>query len=200
MGQMRNQETKAELCDGQLGCGISAEEVRAELTKILASRTFRCARGQSKFLAYAVMQSLAGRALLIKEYLIGREALGRGESFDPRLDAIVRTQARKLRLRLAKYYQTEGADDQIRIEFRKGSYAPLFQRARSSSVEIAAEPFEISATPAGIPSERGTPVSVPPAPAIGQRSAFVRNPAAFAIPVCALAIAIAIAVYRWLSN
>ena len=201
MGQIRNQETKAETSDHELGCGISAEEVRGELAKILASRTFRSARGQSKFLAYAVTQSVAGHALLIKEGSIGREALGRGDSFDPRLDPIVRTQARKLRLRLAKYYQSEGADDQIRIEFRKGSYAPVFQRTQSKSVEIAAEPFEIPRTSPGIPGENGT-VNKPPAliahsSAIGQ---FVRKRAVLAIPVFVLAIVIAVAVYRWLSN
>jgi hypothetical protein len=204
MGETRNQEIKAELSDRQLGCGISSEEVRVELAKILASRTFRSARGQRKFLDYAVTESVAGRALLIKEYLIGREALGRGETFDPRLDPIVRTQARKLRLRLAKYYQTEGANDPIRIEFRRGSYAPLFQRMESESVPITAEPFESAATPAGTPGERvaltRSPVSIPPVPSIRRGSALVRNRLALAIPVCALAIAIAVAVYRWLSN
>ena len=117
----------------QLGCGISAEEIRSALSKILSSRTFKSARGQSKFLAYVVAQSIAGRFELIKEYWVGREALGRGDSFDPRRDPIVRTQARKLRLRLAKYYQTEGAYDQILIQFPKGSYVPVYQRAQSKA-------------------------------------------------------------------
>ena len=157
------------------------EEIQRVLTKVLSSRTFQSARGQSKFLAYAVSQSIAGRFELIKEYWIGREALGRGESFDPRRDPIVRTQARKLRLRLAKYYQTEGAQDPIWIEFPKGSYVPVFQRAQ-----------EMSPTPDASP--------ILPLPAFAKDRSFLRNSATFAIPICVLGVAIALAIYRWLSH
>lgn len=105
---------------------LSEEAVRDELEKILTSTTFRSARGQRGFLRYAVGEVIAGRGHLLKEYVIGVEAFGRGESFDPRLDPIVRTQARKLRAKLAVYYATEGSNDTLRIEFRKGSYAPCF--------------------------------------------------------------------------
>ena len=70
--------------------------------------------------------------ILLKEYVIATEALGREGSFDPRLDPIVRTEARKLRARLAKYYQTEGSSDPLRVEFPKGSYVPFFMRCRHS--------------------------------------------------------------------
>lgn len=104
----------------------SAAAIQNALAKVLASRTFRSASAQKKFLNYAVHESLAGRAQFIKEYSIGTEALGRSSSFDPRLDPIVRTEARKLRVRLGKYYQGEGADDLILIDLPKGSYAPTF--------------------------------------------------------------------------
>ncbi len=107
---------------------ILPAEIRCQLERMLASRTFRTAEGQKSFLKYAVEEALAGRASQIKEYLIGVEAFSRGDLFDPRLDPIVRTQARKLRARLLKYYQTEGVEDPIRIEFPKGSYAPTFSR------------------------------------------------------------------------
>jgi adenylate cyclase len=104
-------------------------EVRSQLFKILSSQTFRSAEGQRAFLRFAVEQTIAGRGELLKEYTIGTEAFGRGEMFDPRLDPIVRTQARKLRLRLCKYFETEGALDALRIEFPKGSYTPSFRAA-----------------------------------------------------------------------
>jgi len=99
------------------------------LEKVLASRAFRVAELQRKFLQYAVRETLGGNGHQIKEYVIATQGLGRDESFDPRLDPIVRTEARKLRARLAKYYEAEGADDPVRIEFPKGSYAPCFRRA-----------------------------------------------------------------------
>jgi TolB-like protein/Tfp pilus assembly protein PilF len=116
------------------GLQIADEEVRHALEQVLGSRTFRVAQGQQAFLKYTVQEVLAGRGQQIKEYLIGTEALGRGESFDPRLDPIVRTQARKLRTRLALYYETQGSGDVLRIEFRKGSYAPSFRRAEIPTV------------------------------------------------------------------
>ena len=84
------------------------------------------AQGQRKFLAYTVEKAVTGYGHLIKEYVIATEAFGRNDSFDPRLDPIVRTEARKLRTRLAKYYETEGLGNPLRIEFRKGSYVPFF--------------------------------------------------------------------------
>jgi hypothetical protein len=106
---------------------ISSASIQDALEKILASRTFRSAEMQRRFLRYAVEATVAGRGHLIKEYVIGVEALGRGESFDSRLDPIVRTEARKLRARLAKYYANEAAKDSLQIEFPKGSYVPSFR-------------------------------------------------------------------------
>jgi TolB-like protein/Tfp pilus assembly protein PilF len=112
--------------------------VREQLAKILSSRTFRSAEGQRAFLRYAVEEVLAGRGPQIKEYLIGVEVFHRGESFDPRLDPIVRTQARKLRAKLDKYYETEGALDSLRIDFLKGAYLPSFR----SLAAVSAFPSE----------------------------------------------------------
>jgi TolB-like protein/Tfp pilus assembly protein PilF len=115
---------------------IPAETIRRELEKILGSRTFRSAQSQSRFLRYAVEETIAGRGHMVKEYVIGAEVFGRGASFDPRLDPIVRTEARKLRARLDKYYEGEARDtleDPVRIEFHKGSYVPTFSRVVPSA-------------------------------------------------------------------
>ena len=40
---------------------LPAEAVQQELEKVLASRTFRTAKGQKNFLRYAVEQTIAGR-------------------------------------------------------------------------------------------------------------------------------------------
>jgi serine/threonine-protein kinase len=142
--------------DAPDNAAISPLEVRSQLEKMLASRTFRTAEGQKSFLKYAVGEVLAGRASQIKEYLIGVEAFGRGDMFDPRLDPIVRTQARKLRARLVKYYATEGAEDPIRIEFRKGSYAPTFERMGDPPPAVEAPQVAVEETK---PSE--TTVALP---------------------------------------
>src|SRR5271165_625328 len=95
---------------------IPPEAVREELEKILASPPFRTSERLRNFLRYIVEQSMQGRAESIKEYSVGTEVFGRDPSFDPRIDTIVRTEARKLRARLGTYYEAEGQQDALRIE------------------------------------------------------------------------------------
>src|SRR5690242_18536159 len=106
----------------------SAEGVRAELQRLLGSVTFTSARAQRKFLQYTVNETLEGRGPLLKEFTLGVEVFGRGQSFDPRTHNIVRVEASKLRAKLTRYYATEGRGNPLRIEFPKGSYAPVFHR------------------------------------------------------------------------
>jgi TolB-like protein len=72
-----------------------------------------------------VEQCLEGRQNSLKEYLVGVEVFNKLETFDPRIDSIVRVEARRLRSKLERYYDTEGRDDQVVIQFRKGSYVPM---------------------------------------------------------------------------
>jgi hypothetical protein len=112
-------------------------EIRLALERILASRKFRRATSQARFLKYAVEQTIAGQGHLIREQSIAHEGFGRNESFDPRFDPIVRTQALKLRKRLTMYYHNGGLNDPIRIELIKGSYVPRFRRRDGSNIEVA---------------------------------------------------------------
>src|SRR5215472_3847226 len=72
-----------------------------------------------------VQQVLDGRASEIKESLVGIEVFGRAPGYDTRSDSVVRTEAAKLRARLAEYYSREGASDSLIIELPKGGYTPL---------------------------------------------------------------------------
>src|SRR5271168_509728 len=102
------------------------EAIRRELGLILKSRSFRQVDRLQRFLAFIVEETLAGRGEVLKEYPIGVDVFGKDSSFDPRMDPIVRVQARRLRIRLANYYRDEGHDDEIVIELPKGGYTPTF--------------------------------------------------------------------------
>jgi TolB-like protein/tetratricopeptide (TPR) repeat protein len=106
--------------------GLSAEAVRAQLERIVASATFRASDGLVRFLRFVVEETLLGHAESLKESVIGVEVFRRGKTFDPRMDAIVRVDARRLRGKLAEYYASAGRNDPVFIEVRKGSYAPVF--------------------------------------------------------------------------
>src|SRR5262245_42852266 len=101
---------------------VPVEAVRSQLEAILASSTFADSRNLSRFLRQVVEETINGRGDQLKEYVVGAEILGKGESFDPKADPSVRIQARRLRAKLADYYQTVGQDDPISIELPKGSY------------------------------------------------------------------------------
>jgi serine/threonine-protein kinase len=101
-------------------------EVREQLGKILASEPFSRAERMSRFLRFIVEETLAGRGLHLKEYLIGIEVFDRQSSYDPRTDPVVRGEARRLRTKLMEYYEQEGRQDSVRIHLPKGSYAPEF--------------------------------------------------------------------------
>lgn len=79
-----------------------------------------------RFLRFTVEQAIEGRAGDLKEYLIGIEVFDRKSTYDPRVDPIVRVEARRLRAKLQQYYRSAGAEDPIRIEFPTGSYVPQF--------------------------------------------------------------------------
>ena len=108
---------------------LSPDEVRAELQRILASNPFRGSPRHRRFLEFIVEETLAGRDGEIKESVVATEVFGRGTSFDPRTDSVVRVEARNLRSRLNEYYLGEGAADPVIVELPKGAYVPLFRAA-----------------------------------------------------------------------
>src|SRR5277367_4026805 len=89
------------------------EPIRRQLSQILKSRSFKQVDRLQRFLAFIVEETLAGRGDVLKEYPIGVDVFGKDSSFDPRMDPIVRVQARRLRIRLARYYQDEGQHDEV---------------------------------------------------------------------------------------
>ena len=102
-------------------------EIRSELERIVASRIFHQAEQPIRLLRFIVECTLHGGEAP-KEYRLAVEALGRGPEFDPRSDTIVRVQVRKLRAKLTKYYETEGASDPVVIDLPVGLYAARFHK------------------------------------------------------------------------
>ena len=135
----------------------NAIAVREELGRVLQSPTLIQSRRLSRFLCFAVEATLDGNGGSLKEYTIGIEAYGRRSDFDPSQDSIVRTEARRLRAKLQKYYEEEGASDPVCIEFRPGSYVPTFHM-RKRREQRSADRRRI----AQIPELAGLTISVLP--------------------------------------
>lgn len=102
-------------------------EVRRQLERMLASPIFKRSPRLSRLFRHVVEQSLRGEDYKVKEYSIAVEAFGKPETFDPRVDSVVRVAARQLRAKLEHYYGTDGRLDPILIRFRPGDYTPRIQ-------------------------------------------------------------------------
>lgn len=106
----------------------SPSEVLAQLDRILSHPEFsRSARG-CEFLRYIVEEALAGRADRIKAYSVALAVFGRGETFDPQADPLVRIEAGRLRRAVERYYLVAGQSDPCIISIPKGGYVPRFER------------------------------------------------------------------------
>jgi tetratricopeptide (TPR) repeat protein len=114
-----------------------ANILEGHLEHILGSQAFSAAEGLRRLLSFVVHESLAGRGGDLKEYSLGATVLGKGESFDPKADPIVRVQMRRLREHLARYYATEGRGEPLVIEIPKGTYAPSFRTALAAGTPAA---------------------------------------------------------------
>jgi hypothetical protein len=105
---------------------ISPAAVRAQVENMCGSKTFAKSPRLRSFLRFTVEQTLQGQQDGLKEYLLGVEVFGKPRNFDPRLDSIVRVEARRLRAKVDRYYSSEGLPDDLRIVFYRGEYVPHF--------------------------------------------------------------------------
>ncbi len=102
------------------------QSVLRELDRLLATPPFAGASRSAALLRFLVTETLAERSDRLKEYVLGVEALGRPDSFDPRIDPIGRVEASRLRNKLELSYANSEASD-VRIILPRGTYVPQFE-------------------------------------------------------------------------
>src|SRR6202050_3768470 len=126
-----------------LGARTDLDDARRQLERVLASPGFAKNERMSRFLRFLAERHLEGNGNQLKESVIAVEVFGRKPDHDPSQDSIVRTEAGRLRGRLAEYYLGEGKNDAIIIELPKGGYTPAF-RLRDSAPQPALPNKKIS--------------------------------------------------------
>jgi Tol biopolymer transport system component len=122
---------------------ILPADIRAELDKIFASPGFFRSARMRRFLDFIVSSSLAPEgdsSAGLKESLIGVAVFDRDPSYDPKADPIVRVEARRLRSKLAEYYEGPGKDDPVLIELPKGAYIPVIRSRADRAAPLPAPP------------------------------------------------------------
>ncbi len=95
--------------------------------KICVSAEFVRSERMIEFLRCVVTTSMEGRSSELTERYVGRTVFGRPADWDPSVDTIVRSEARRLRSKLHLYYESHGQEDQLEIRIPKGGYAPNFE-------------------------------------------------------------------------
>jgi hypothetical protein len=134
-----------------LNDSLSEQAIRDQLTKLLTSKIFARSERLGRFLQFTVDQVLAGKQHELKEYVIGVEVYDRRPPYNPTVDSIVRSEARRLRGKLKQYYEFDGKTDPLRIFFRPGSYIPqiCLQEAQVDSSSGTAELNRLMASTSG---------------------------------------------------
>ena len=138
---------------------MDAKDVRNQLSNVLNSPAFQRSNILSRFLDFIVSETLQGKEMTLKEYVIGVSVLNKGSDFNPQLNGIVRIHASRLRKALDAYYRNEGVGDPVIISIPKGRYVPIFQRNSSSVTdkfhkhELESHPVESKPAVAVLPFE-----------------------------------------------
>jgi hypothetical protein len=117
--------------------------------RILRSPGFARSPRLSSLLTYVAERKLLGFTDELSEQLIAVRVFGRPPGYNASEDSIVRSQARLLRQKLAAYFQTEGASEELVLEVPKGAYVPRFVPRQPPALPVPAP-------------ERATPLKAPP--------------------------------------
>ena len=107
---------------------LSAALVEDELARIEGSDLLRRSPRHRQLLRHLVLHALAGETGRLKESVLAAEVFGIDPArFDPARESIVRVEARRLRLKLARYDAGPGAGSPLRITLAPGSYVPRIE-------------------------------------------------------------------------
>src|SRR5579863_7048432 len=129
------------------------QEVRAELTRLLESGTFRNSKRCKEFLDYIVEHTIHGPSGTLKERSIGVELFALPQDFDTGQHTIVRVTANEVRKKLAQHYLAEnGSYHPVRIELPPGAYSAEFKWENLAADEPVIAQMVPSASDATAPS------------------------------------------------
>lgn len=115
--------------------------IELELGAICSDTQFSASQRNCAFLRYVVEETLAGRAVEIKERTLGKELFGRPITYDTGSDAVVRVRANEVRKRLSCYYDEHASQAGWRIQLPLRTYVPTFLQEQVRSLQVV--PSEI---------------------------------------------------------
>jgi len=115
-----------------MNANITTEEMKSALNRALAVAGIAGNPQLRDFLEFTAEKVIRDEAGALTEHIIATSALGQTPDFDPRLDPLVRSCARRVRRKLAEHYRAGGGRDPVWIEIPRGQYLPQFTRPKGS--------------------------------------------------------------------
>ena len=106
---------------------LDQTKLRAQVERLAASAEFARADRMVQFLRYVVDKTLDGDPTALRERQIGISVFERPQDWDPKLDNIVRSEARRLRGKLEAYAASNDPDETVRITMPTGGYGVQFE-------------------------------------------------------------------------
>jgi TolB-like protein len=137
---------------------IGKETVMDALARVLANPEVGGNARPTRLLRHLVTETLAGREDRLKGTSLAIDVFERNVDFDPSADAVVRSEARRLRQALASHYFGAGARDPVVIAIPKGGYVPRFDRRADVVPSAGAETADASSPMTPPPSADPAPV------------------------------------------
>jgi len=111
-----------------------------QIQRLVASQVLHSSESLCKLLQYLAKHALEHPHVPLKEYQLATEVFGRRSDFDPQSDSTIRVQAGRLRLKLAEYYSSEGAQDPVVVDLPKGTYILSFHQREAPNSKPRIEP------------------------------------------------------------
>jgi len=124
------------------GLPVAAEQIRAELHRVLSSPGFSHAPRTRLLLEYMVERYQSGAVRDLQEYAIGLSVFRRDvATYSTTDDPVVRVQVGRLRRKLGEYYATAGRSSPIHISIPARGYVPevVLHRSEGEMPRIAVD-------------------------------------------------------------
>lgn len=119
---------------------LDQTKLRAQVERLAASAEFVRADRMVQFLRYAVDKTLESDTVALRERQIGISVFERPQDWDPKLDNIVRSEARRLRAKLEAYAASNDPDETVRLTMPTGGYGVHFEELSTQVAPLGQPP------------------------------------------------------------
>jgi hypothetical protein len=130
--------------EGEMQSALLQDPRWSLVLRVASSRNFKSSPRLRDLLLYVAECAIRDAPEDATEQQIGMKVFGRHPGYNSSEDSIVRSHARLLRQKLTAYFETEGVDEELRIDVPKGHYLLVFtSRSKPAPVIVPRSKMEV---------------------------------------------------------